>query len=101
MITNAKNLYNTKYGKTYLNMFPGALILENGNSFSVWLRPKSCFVHVQGTFRQLLMRIVPNEIPTKCDFFISRKSKTSRISLAKAEKVFLFESRFKVVLESP
>jgi hypothetical protein len=49
MITNAKK-FNTKYGKTYLNMFPGALILENGNSFSVWLRPKSCFVHVQGTF---------------------------------------------------
>ena len=34
------------------------------------------------------MSIVPNEIPTKCDFFILRKSKTSRISLAKAEKVY-------------
>ena len=48
------------------------------------------------------MSMVPNEIPTKCDLFILRKSKTSRISLAKAEKVyFCLKAVFNIAFDSP
>ena len=103
IMTNAKKRYNTKYGKTYLKIFPNRIrICER--KFILRMAPPKIILCTRLGYISANCRIkmVPSEMPTKCVFSILRWSKTSKISLAKAENVYFFwNASFSVGCELP